>query len=783
MEFFIGRTLGNAILNLALRDPVQECLHNMGLNLEDLEDCEPDAALGNGGLGRLAACFMDSMANLGIAATGYGIRYDYGIFEQKLNNGWQYEEADDWLCFGNPWERVRQEFSFPVNFYGKVEVYGDRRTWTNTEVIYAVPYDTPIPGYMCNVCCTLRLWGCKAPKNFDLATFNTGGYIEAVLQRNLAENIARVLYPNDNTLEGKELRLKQEYLLVSAACQDILRRYQMVDEHGPRRKDFSQLPEKVAIQLNDTHPSMGIPEMMRLLVDIEGVGWDQAWGIVQKTFSYTNHTVLPEAMERWSVDLIGRMLPRHLEIVFKINQDFCDMLRRKYPNDSERVYRMSIFNDEGSKNLKTANLCIVGSHSINGVAALHTEILKNSVFKDFYELWPEKFSNKTNGVTPRRWLKLCNPGLSDLLTEKLGEEWVVDFDRIQGMKKYADDDSVLEALMKIKHQNKLKLANYLFHILNVEVNPNTMFDIQVKRIHEYKRQLLNALHVVAMYNRIRRDPQIEMVPRTVMIGGKAAPGYPRAKLIINFINCIARKINNDSTASSKLKVVFLPNYRVTFAQYIIPGADLSQQISTAGMEASGTGNMKFMMNGALTIGTLDGANVEMAEEAGRENMFIFGHTVNELDDLKCNGYNPTSFIANSPELRECLDQIKNGFFCPEEPERFKELYDELTGRDYYMLCADFTKYLIAQAAVEDTYKASNQKKWARMCLLNIASSAKFSSDRTIASYAREIWNVPCDRLILPPPIFDPNAGEGSAFRRPSRSSIDNRFHAVNNAYD
>uniref|UniRef100_A0A5K3FGC9 Alpha-1,4 glucan phosphorylase n=1 Tax=Mesocestoides corti TaxID=53468 RepID=A0A5K3FGC9_MESCO len=602
-----------------------------------------------------------------------------------------------------------------------------------------------------------------------------------VLHRNIAENIARVLYPKDNKFEGKELRLKQEYMLVSAACQDILRRYQMVDEHGPRRKDFSQFHEKVAIQLNDTHPSMAIPEMMRLLVDIEGMDWNQAWEIVRKCFAYTNHTVLPEALELWPADIVANVLPRHLDIIFKLNQDFCDMLREKYPGDGGRVYRMSMFNDEGFKKLNTAHLCIVGSHKVNGVAAIHSELLKNSVFRDFYELWPEKFCNKTNGVTPRRWLKLCNPALSKFLTEKLGEEWVVDFDRIKDLKKFIDDEEVLQELTKIKDQNKLKLSNYLFHTLNVEVNPNTMFDIQVKRIHEYKRQLLNVLHIMTMYNRVRKDPRINMVARTVMIGGKAAPGYHKAKLIINLINCVARKINNDPVAIAKLKVVFLTNYRVTFAEHIFPGADLSQQISTAGTEASGTGNMKFMMNGALTIGTMDGANIEIAEEVGQDNIFIFGHTLEEINDLRSKGYNPGPFISHSSELRECLDQLRNGFYCPEEPNRFVELYNDLTTHDYYLLCADYAKYVAAQAAVDEAYKDRNM--WARMCLMNIASSAKFSSDRVIAEYARDIWGVPCERLTLPPPVFDPATSDIGNFKRSSRPSIDNRFHTVSNAYD
>ncbi|KAL7059729.1 hypothetical protein AAHC03_013003 [Spirometra sp. Aus1] len=630
---------------------------------------------------------------------------------------------------------------------------------------------------MCNVCCTLRLWGCKAPKNFDLEIFNTGAYINAVLQRNVAENITRVLYPNDNSFEGKELRLKQEYLLCTAACQDMIRRYQMIDEHGPRRKALLQLPEKAAVQLNDTHPSMAIPEMMRLLVDRECIDWYKAWDMICKIFAYTNHTVLPEALERWPVDMLERMLPRHLEILYKINYDFLELVKTRYPGDVGKLARMSMFNDDGFKKINTAHLCIIGSHAVNGVSAIHSELLKRSVFKDFYELWPEKFQNKTNGVTPRRWLKLCNPNLSKLLNEKLGEEWVIDFERIKDLKRYADDGEVLQSLLTIKDENKQKFANYIYHSLGVQIDPNTMFDIQVKRIHEYKRQLLNVLHVITLYNRIRKDPRADIVPRTIMIGGKAAPGYHMAKMIINLVNCVAEKINHDSVVNGKLKVVFLTNYRVTFAQHIFPAAELSQQISTAGTEASGTGNMKFMMNGALTIGTLDGANVEMCEECGSENIFIFGNTLENVEELKSKGYTPSPYISHSPELRLALEQIRDGFFCPEDRDRFKQIYEHLAGNDYYLLCADYEKYINAQAAVEDAYR--DRKRWARMSLMNIASSAKFSSDRTIAEYAREIWGVTPERLTLPPPTFNPQAEENSAgFRKSLVSGADNRFCTV-----
>ncbi|VDO10771.1 unnamed protein product [Rodentolepis nana] len=790
--------------------------------MEEVEDCEPDVGLGNGGLGRLAACFMDSMANLGVAATGYGIRYNYGVFQQKIINSWQYEEPDDWLCFGNPWERVRQGISYPVKYRGRVEIHGGRRVWTDAEMVYAVPYDMPIPGYRCNVCCTLRLWGCKAPKTFDLPSYNTGSFIEAVLKRNMCENITTMLYPYDHTIEGKKLRLKQEYLLVSASCQDILRRFQLIDENGPRRQDFRELPDKIVIHLNDSHLALAIPEMMRLLVDVEGVGWDEAWKIVQQCISFTSQTVLPTTQERWPVSLLRSLLPRHLEIIYKINQDFIDMLIDKYPDDKEKAKKMSVFqSDTGHEMFISAHLCIIGSHIINGVSEMHTHAMKEILYNDFYQLWPTKFQSITSGVSPRRWIKLCNPTLSNLLTEKLGEDWVINLEKLKGLKKFAKDETFLKNFISIKFQNKVRLANYIFHTLNVEVNPNTLFDVQVKPIHEYRRQLLNILHIIALYNRIKRNPRIDMVPRTVMIGGKGALGYTRAKLIISLINCIAKKVNNDPDANGKLKarklqkksndnlrvmtkisrricvVVYLTNYGVTMAQYVVPGADISQHISTPGMEASGTGNMKFMMNGVPMLGTIDGTNTELIEEAGQDNNFTFGHTIEDVAEFRRRGshavegeelraelevpklgkfrniwrkitekiYDPQAYIGQSPELREALEQIKSGFYNPEDVDRFKVLYKDLTGSDHYLICVDFSKYCKAQAAIEEAFK--DKLKWAKMCLMNIVGSTKFSSDRAVKEYARDIWNVPTERLVLPSLTFDPVDPNGEVVKSPS----------------
>lgn len=751
LEFYMGRALQNTMINLGIQTSVDEALYQLGLDIEELEELEEDAGLGNGGLGRLAACFLDSMATLGIPAYGYGIRYEYGIFAQKIINGEQQEEPDDWLRYGNPWEKARPEYMLPVNFYGNVIDSPQGRKWVNTQVVFALPYDNPIPGYQNNVVNTLRLWSAKSPVDFNLKFFNDGDYIQAVLDRNLAENISRVLYPNDNFFEGKELRLKQEYFMCAATLQDIIRRFKSANfgDRKPSRTDFELLPEKVAIQLNDTHPSLAIPELMRVLVDIEGLPWEKAWNITVNTCAYTNHTVLPEALERWPTTMLGNILPRHLEIIYHINFLHLKDVEKKWPGDFDRMRRMSLIEEDGEKRVNMASLSIVGSHVVNGVARIHSEIIKAHLFKDFYELSPEKFQNKTNGITPRRWLLLCNPGLSDLISDKIGEDWPVHLDQLQQIKKWAKDSNFQRSIMKVKQENKLRLAQILEKDYGIKVNPASMFDIQVKRIHEYKRQLLNAMHIITLYNRIKKDPSAKVTPRTIMIGGKAAPGYYTAKKIIKLINMVGNVVNNDPIVGDKLKVIYLENYRVTLAEKIIPATDLSEQISTAGTEASGTGNMKFQLNGALTIGTLDGANVEMAEEMGLENIFIFGMTVDEVEELTKKGYNAYDYYNSNPELKQVIDQIQNGYFSPGNPDEFKDLADILLKYDRFYLLADYEAYIKKQEEVSATY--DNQSKWLEMAINNIGSAGKFSSDRAIIDYCRDIWGVEPSYEKLPDP--------------------------------
>ncbi|XP_018413882.1 PREDICTED: glycogen phosphorylase, liver form isoform X2 [Nanorana parkeri] len=723
----------------------------LGLDIEELEEMEEDAGLGNGGLGRLAACFLDSMATLGLAAYGYGIRYEYGIFNQKIKDGWQVEEADDWLRHGNPWEKARPEYMLPVHFYGRVEHTRTGVRWVDTQVVLAMPYDTPVPGYMNNTVNTMRLWSARAPNDFNLKDFNVGDYIEAVLDRNLAENISRVLYPNDNFFEGKELRLKQEYFVVAASLQDIIRRFK-ASRFGCRdtiRTGFDAFPEKVAIQLNDTHPALGIPELMRIFLDIEKLPWEKAWEITKKTFAYTNHTVLPEALERWPVDLVEKLLPRHLQIIYEINQRHLDRITSVYPEDLDRLRRMSLIEEDGVKRINMAHLCIVGSHAVNGVAKIHSDIVKTQVFKDFSEMEPDKFQNKTNGITPRRWLLLCNPGLAELIAEKIGEGYVKDLSLLTQLKKFVDDNVFIRDVSKVKEENKLKFIQYLEKEYKMKLNPASMFDVQVKRIHEYKRQVLNCLHIITMYNRIKENPIKEFVPRTVIIGGKAAPGYHMAKIIIKLITAVGEIVNNDPVVGNKLKVIYLENYRVSLAEKVIPATDLSEQISTAGTEASGTGNMKFMLNGALTIGTMDGANVEMAEEAGEENLFIFGMRVDDVAEMDKKGYNAREYYEKLPELKKVIDQIQNGFFSSTKPELFKDLVNVLFNHDRFKVFADYESYVKAQDRVSALYK--NPKEWTKVVIKNIAASGKFSSDRTIKEYARDIWGVEPSDMKIPPP--------------------------------
>ncbi|CAM5123701.1 unnamed protein product [Eretmochelys imbricata] len=751
LEFYMGRTLQNTMINLGLQNACDEAIYQLGLDIEELEDIEEDAGLGNGGLGRLAACFLDSMATLGLAAYGYGIRYEYGIFNQKIRDGWQVEEADDWLRHGNPWEKARPEYMLPVHFYGRVEHTKSGQKWVDTQVVLALPYDTPVPGYMNNTVNTMRLWSARAPNDFNLRDFNVGDYIQAVLDRNLAENISRVLYPNDNFFEGKELRLKQEYFVVAATLQDIIRRFK-ASKFGSTesvRTIFDSFPDQVAIQLNDTHPALAIPELMRVFVDIEKLPWTKAWDITKQTFAYTNHTVLPEALERWPVDLVEKLLPRHLQIIYEINQRHLDKVAALFPNDLDRLRRMSLIEEGGVKRINMAHLCIIGSHAVNGVAKIHSDIVKTQVFKDFADLEPEKFQNKTNGITPRRWLLLCNPGLAELIAEKIGEDYVKDLSQLIKLHKFVNDDIFIREVSKVKQENKVKFAQFLEKEYNVKINPSSMFDVHVKRIHEYKRQLMNCLHVITLYNRIKREPMKPFVPRTVVIGGKAAPGYHMAKMIIKLITAVGHVVNNDPVVGNKLKVIFLENYRVSLAEKVIPATDLSEQISTAGTEASGTGNMKFMLNGALTIGTMDGANVEMAEEAGEENLFIFGMRIQDVAELDKKGYNAQEYYDKLPELKQAIDQIKSGFFSPTQPDLFNEVTNMLFHHDRFKVFADYEAYVKCQDKVSQLYM--NAKEWTKLVIRNIAASGKFSSDRTIKEYARDIWNVEPSDTKIPPP--------------------------------
>uniref|UniRef100_A0AAY3ZWK0 Alpha-1,4 glucan phosphorylase n=1 Tax=Denticeps clupeoides TaxID=299321 RepID=A0AAY3ZWK0_9TELE len=726
LEFYMGRTLQNTMINLGLV-PAYYTSHIISF----------------------PACFLDSMATQGLAAYGYGIRYEYGIFNQKIKDGWQVEEADDWLRYGNPWEKARPEYMLPVHFYGRVEKTDEGSKWVDTQVVLAMPYDTPIPGYMNNTVNTMRLWSARAPNDFNLKDFNVGDYIQAVLDRNLAENISRVLYPNDNCFEGKELRLKQEYFVVAATLQDVIRRFKTSKKNSSNPLSFDSFPDKVAMQLNDTHPAMAIPELMRIFVDIEKLDWDMAWDLTKRTFAYTNHTVLPEALERWPVELMETLLPRHLEIIYQINQNHLDCIASLFPDDMDRIRHMSLIEEDGGKRVNMAHLCIVGSHAVNGVAEIHSNIIKTDIFRDFSELEPEKFQNKTNGITPRRWLLLCNPGLADLIAEAIGEDYVKDLSQLQKLNELVDGDTFIRDISKIKQDNKLKFAQYLEKEYKVKINPSSLFDVHVKRIHEYKRQLLNCLHVITLYNRIKKTPSAPFVPRTVIIGGKAAPGYHMAKMIIKLITSVGEVVNNDPVVGSKLKVLYLENYRVSLAEKVIPATDLSEQISTAGTEASGTGNMKFMLNGALTIGTMDGANVEMAEEAGEENLFIFGMRVEDVAQLDAEGYDAMKYYKALPELKQVIDQIKSGFFSPRQPDIFKDVMDMLFKHDRFKVFADFEDYVKCQERVSLLYQ--DQKEWTKMVIKNIAASGKFSSDRTIKDYATEIWGVEPTDLKIPPP--------------------------------
>lgn len=739
LEFLIGRLLGNYILNLGLDDATRRALEDLGFDLEELCHEESDAGLGNGGLGRLAACFLDSMATLGIPATGYGIRYDYGIFNQKVVNGFQVEHPDEWLKFGNPWEICRPENATTVKFYGRVAEHRDSEgrivyDWCDTCDVVALPYDVPVPGYQNDVVNTLRLWSARSSAEFDLDYFNDGDYEKAVFDKMFSENISKVLYPNDANAMGRELRLKQEYFFTAASIKDIVRRFK--DDHD----DILKLSDFVAIQLNDTHPALAVAELMRVLLDKERLEWEEAWGVVTNTFGYTNHTVLPEALECWNVELFERLLPRHMQIIYEINARFLREVAYHFPGDTERLKRMSLIAEEPVKLVRMAHLAIVGSHSVNGVSALHSELIQNELFKDFYEYNAKLFNNKTNGITQRRWLKKSNPLLSGLISEAIGDKWTTDLDQLKKLEKFADDKAFIEKWQKIKARNKQGLADYICGTTHINVTSDSLFDVQIKRIHEYKRQLLFAFYAISQYLRIKNDPDSFTVPRTLIFAGKAAPGYAMAKLIIKFISNVGQVVNNDRSVRGKLKVVFMENYRVSLAEKLFPASDLSEQISTAGKEASGTGCMKFMLNGALTIGTWDGANIEMAEEVGHDNIFTFGLRIDEVQALWQQSYNPQSFIQQSQTLQEIFHLIRENFFSPSETDIFKPIYDNLFYTDPYLVCADFTSYLKMQDQVSAEYL--QPAVWTKKAILNVARSGKFSSDRTIRQYADEIWQVP-----------------------------------------
>jgi glycogen phosphorylase len=738
MEFLIGRTLGNALINLEAYDACHHALHGLGVDLEEVREEEFDAGLGNGGLGRLGACFLDSMATLGIPGYGCGIRYEYGMFNQRIIDGQQREEPDPWLRLGNPWELPRGEYTFPVGFYGHTEreTGKDDRTrfrWVPGETVLAMAYDTPVPGYGNRTCNTLRLYAAQSPKEFDLQYFNDGNYIRAADAQVRSENISKVLYPSDANIIGKELRLKQQYFLAAAALHDILRRY--LKHHD----SLDALPDKVAIQLNETHLAIAIPELMRVLIDEFDYEWDPAWDIVTRVFSYTNHTILPEALEVWPSKLVERLLPRHQEIIFEINHRLLREVQLKYPGDHDRMRRMSIVQEGRERKIRMAFLGIIGSHSVNGVAALHTDILKQRVFADFHELWPEKINNKTNGVTPRRWVRKANRALSTLITGHIGSAWTRDLERLRKLEPLADDPDFRRHFREVKAANKRRMAETVLADTGVEIDPASIFDVQVKRIHEYKRQLMNILHVVTTYNRLKAGNREDFVPRTVMIGGKSAPAYTTAKLIIRLACAVASTINRDKDTSDLLKMIFLPNYRVSLAEIVIPAADISEQISTAGYEASGTGNMKLSLNGALTVGTLDGANIEIREAVGAENFFLFGLTADEVVELKRTGYRPGDYYDQNPELKLAVDMISSGHFYPDEPGAFRPLMDELLGRDNFMLMADFAAYCECQERAAQAYR--DEENWSRLAILNVARMGHFSSDRTIRQYAEEIWNV------------------------------------------
>ena len=737
-EFLTGPHLANNLINLGIYDEADEAMRKLGLDLEKLIEQEEEPGLGNGGLGRLASCFMDSLATLDIPAIGYGIRYEFGIFDQEIRDGWQVETTDKWLRLGNPWAIERPEDVFEVKFGGHTEHHSDangqtRVSWIPEKVVRGIPHDTPILGYRTNTANTMRLWSAQAIESFDFETFNTGDFFGAVTQKVSSENISKVLYPNDEEIKGKQLRLEQQFFFVSCSLQHILKIQRLQD------RPLTDLHRSFAIQMNDTHPAISVAELMRLLVDENNMDWDAAWSVATRTLSYTNHTLLPEALERWPVSLFNALLPRHFEIIVEINRRHLDEVRAKYPGDEDRICRLSLIDENGERYVRMAHLAVLGSHAVNGVAELHTELLKTHVLRDFYELTPEKFSNKTNGVTPRRWMVLSNPRLAHLITSRLGKGWIHDLEKLRHLESRTDDPELTREWRAIKRQNKEHLAAYIHEQQGITVDPDSLFDVMVKRLHEYKRQHLKVLHILTLYERIKHNPDVDLAPRTFVFGGKAAPGYRMAKLIIKLIHSVAEVIHGDPLVRDRLKVIFLPNFDVKLGHKVYPAADLSEQISLAGKEASGTGNMKFAMNGALTIGTLDGANIEIREEVGAENFFLFGLTAQEVQERKAEGYNPRTYYESNPQLKEILDGLAGGEFSRDDRGLFEPLLQSLLTRDDYMLLADYQSFVECQDRVAQAFK--DRDRWTRMSILNVARIGKFSSDRSIRDYCSEIWKT------------------------------------------
>ena len=734
MEFLTGRALVNAMLATDMYDACKQACEQLGADFDALIEVEPDAALGNGGLGRLAACFLDSIATVGLPGIGYGIRYEYGMFSQRIVDGRQIEEPDYWLVNGNPWEFMRPELSYVVHFGGRLVIDGDAVNWVDADEVIATAYDNGVPGYGLTSVTTMRLWSARASAGINLEAFNKGDYMRAVEAKNNSENVSRVLYPDDSSEHGKELRLRQEYFFVSASLQDILRRYQR--NHG----SFDQLADKVAVHLNDTHPALAVPELMRLLLDEHRLPWDQAWSLCTRIFSYTNHTLMVEALETWPVEMLGRLLPRHLRIIFDINARFLAEVHARFPGDLALLQRISLIDERGGRRVRMAFMSVLASHKVNGVSALHSDLMVKTIFSDFANLFPDRFCNKTNGITPRRWLAQANRPLAALIDSRIGTTWRRHLDELSGLRPLASEPAFNSAFRLAKQRNKLRLVEYMAPLFpGIAFDPNSLFDVQVKRMHEYKRQLLNVLHVITRYHRILAQPNANWVPRTVIFAGKAASAYYMAKLVIRLINDVARVVNADPRVGNRLKVVFLPNYRVSMAEVVIPAADLSEQISTAGTEASGTGNMKFALNGALTIGTWDGANIEIAEQVGEDNIFIFGNRTQQVEDLRASGYQPRRFYNNNFDLKQAIDRLADGAFCQDEPNRYADVVRTLLETDYYMLLADYADYVATQEKVDELYRQPTE--WTRKCILNVAGMGLFSSDRTITEYADEIWGV------------------------------------------